>query len=61
VTEVNLVRRLRAAVELDYRIPMKIESALYVIRALAPSILALMREELVEAKREWTKQLERQR
>lgn len=53
MTEVEIVRRLRAQLELDYRIPMKIDSAVYVLRAIAPHVVAIVREEVNEARRRW--------
>lgn len=53
ITEVILIKRLTAKLQVDYRHPVQTDTAQYVIRVLAPYILAVLREELAEAKREW--------
>jgi hypothetical protein len=61
IREVVLVKALEARLQSgDIRLPMTEQTALYVIKALAPAILSIMKEQIAEARREWDRR-ERQR
>jgi hypothetical protein len=56
IREVILVKQLEARLQSgDIRLPMADATALYVIKALAPAILDILKQELAEARRDWEK------
>lgn len=55
IRDVNLLKMLVARIESgEVRLPMSEQTAMYVIKAIVPAILDIMKTEIAEAKREWT-------
>lgn len=61
LTETELLRRMRAMVETNAdKLPMTTQTAVFVVKLLAPHILDVIREAVADAKRDWNARLERQ-
>jgi hypothetical protein len=62
ITLVSLAGRLKAQIELHRdKLPVTEDQAMSVVRLLAPHIMDIMRDNVADAKRDWTQRLERQK
>ena len=54
IRQQDLVKRMEAQIQIGSdRLTMKPETAVFVVRLLAPYLMDIIREEIAEARREW--------
>ncbi len=55
IRQQDLEKRLNAILQLDSRLPVTADLAAQIVKTLAPFVIAMYKEELADAHREWLK------